>query len=301
MKYLRSLLGTLAIILSLVTNVSAQDVVTYFHPDASGSPTVATDEYGNVLWREDYAPYGERLRQELSPRTNRVWFTGHHQDDDSGLIYSGARHYDPMIGRFLSVDPAPVDTQNSFTVNRYAYANNNPFLYVDPNGEDTLIALKYYNLGSFANQSYGHAYVYLQDKETDERVISRGGPNEKGFNEILAAAQDGDIKSADGKGYVTLKISMTPEKESLDYDAKGVVTISKMTVKDDIKAVKEKMQAFNNNVMSVKIPYHVRSQNSNSYAFTGYEELTGNRPAAQKDLPGSATNLKELTKKRSSH
>lgn len=137
MRYMNTLLRVLTIVLCLVANASAQDVVTYFHPDASGSPTVATDEYGNVLWREVYAPYGERLRQELSPRTNRLWFTRHHQDEDSGLIYAGARHYDPVVARFLSVDPAPVRTEDSFSVNRYAYANANPYSFVDPDGRES--------------------------------------------------------------------------------------------------------------------------------------------------------------------
>lgn len=125
--------------LGLISTASAQDVVTYFHPDASGSPTVATDEYGNVLWREAYAPYGERLRQELSPRTNRLWFTSHPQDEDSGLIYAGARHYDPVVGRFLSVNPAPADPANQFAFNRYAYGNNNPYRFDDPGGESARV------------------------------------------------------------------------------------------------------------------------------------------------------------------
>ncbi|HEY0684626.1 MAG TPA: RHS repeat-associated core domain-containing protein [Steroidobacter sp.] len=135
MKHIRSvLLGAAALFLALLTSASAQDVVTYFHADATGSPIVATDEYGNLLWREDYAPYGERLRQEVSPRSNRMWFTGHHQEDSSGLIYAGARHYDPVIGRFLSTDPAEINVENLFPFNRYAYANNNPYRFVDPDG-----------------------------------------------------------------------------------------------------------------------------------------------------------------------
>lgn len=126
-------------LLGLISTAHAQDVVTYYHPDASGSPTAATDEYGNVLWREAYAPYGERLRQDLSPRTNRLWFTGHPQDEDSGLIYAGARHYDPVVGRFLSVDPAAAEPDNQFAFNRYAYGNNNPYRFADPDGESSRV------------------------------------------------------------------------------------------------------------------------------------------------------------------
>jgi hypothetical protein len=43
-----------------------------------------------------------------------------------------ARYYDPLIGRFYSNDPIGFRDVHSF--NRYAYANNNPFKYVDPTG-----------------------------------------------------------------------------------------------------------------------------------------------------------------------
>jgi len=36
--------------------------------------------------------------------------------------------------RFLSVDPMPVDPNNGQNFNRYSYANDNPYKYVDPDG-----------------------------------------------------------------------------------------------------------------------------------------------------------------------
>ena len=51
-----------------------------------------------------------------------------------------ARYYDPVIGRFYSNDP--VDTvghlgglQGVQGFNRYAYVSNNPYKFIDPNGE----------------------------------------------------------------------------------------------------------------------------------------------------------------------
>jgi len=41
-----------------------------------------------------------------------------------------------VIGRFYSNDPIGFRDVHSF--NRYAYANNNPYKYVDPNGEDPI-------------------------------------------------------------------------------------------------------------------------------------------------------------------
>jgi len=53
----------------------------------------------------------------------------------------GARYYDPVIGRFISTDPKQFDEQNPQLFNRYAYANNNPYRYVDPDGRSAQLAL----------------------------------------------------------------------------------------------------------------------------------------------------------------
>lgn len=44
------------------------------------------------------------------------------------------RYYDPIAGRFLSVDPVSADPNSGANFNRYWYANNNPYKYTDPDG-----------------------------------------------------------------------------------------------------------------------------------------------------------------------
>lgn len=114
----------------------ADETITYIHWDALGSPVAATDEAGNVVWREGYRPYGQRTNNEAAAADNSRWYTGHPQDADTGLVYAGARYYDPTIGRFLGIDPVGVQADNLHSFNRYAYANNNPYGYVDPDGRE---------------------------------------------------------------------------------------------------------------------------------------------------------------------
>jgi uncharacterized protein RhaS with RHS repeats len=50
------------------------------------------------------------------------------------------RYYDPIAGRFLSVDPVVTNASNGSFFNRYAYADNNPYKYTDPDGRAPALA-----------------------------------------------------------------------------------------------------------------------------------------------------------------
>jgi RHS repeat-associated protein len=119
---------------SLATLAAQASTIIYFHNDLAGSPVVATDAGGQVKWRESYRPYGERLTKHPDSASNDVWFTSRREDVETGLVYMGARYYDSAIGRFLSKDPVEFDEANVNSFNRYAYANNNPYRYIDPDG-----------------------------------------------------------------------------------------------------------------------------------------------------------------------
>ncbi len=118
-------------------SVQAKEIVTYYHNDALGSPIAATDEKGNVIWRAEYAPYGERHLGQATDREH-MGYTGKPEEAELGLTYFGARWYDPSLGRFLSPDPVPFQETNPHSFNRYAYANNNPYRYIDPDGNSPL-------------------------------------------------------------------------------------------------------------------------------------------------------------------
>lgn len=124
----------------MVPVASFADVITYYHNDLVGSPILSTGDMGQVLWRESYRPYGERLTKDPAADANGVWFGSRQQDAGTGLVYMGARHYDPVIGRFVSVDAARFDETNPQSFNRYAYANNSPYRYVDPDGNVIFLA-----------------------------------------------------------------------------------------------------------------------------------------------------------------
>jgi RHS repeat-associated protein len=129
-----------ALVLALLSVEAIAGTVTYFHNDALGSPISATDDRGVVIWKESYRPYGDRLTNSASASGNKIWFTSRRQDPETGLVYMGARFYDPAAGRFVSTDQVGFAEKNVQSFNRYAYANDNPYKYADPNGKSPLIA-----------------------------------------------------------------------------------------------------------------------------------------------------------------
>jgi RHS repeat-associated protein len=66
-------------------------------------------------------------------------YTGHELDSDSGLVNMNARLYDPLLGRFVSADTVLPDPSDLQSLNRYSYALNNPFRYVDFDGHEPAI------------------------------------------------------------------------------------------------------------------------------------------------------------------
>ncbi|MEQ1513210.1 MAG: RHS repeat-associated core domain-containing protein [Lysobacteraceae bacterium] len=105
--------------------------VKYKHTDALGSPVAVTNEVGAVIERNDYEPYGAIIGK---PNYSGIGYTGHVMDAATGLTYMQQRYYDQSIGRFLSVDPVTADSMTGSNFNRYKYASNNPYKYVDPDG-----------------------------------------------------------------------------------------------------------------------------------------------------------------------
>ena len=88
------------------------------------------DEDGDLISYDDYYPFGLQMPQRslVGDNKTREKFTGHELDEESGLLYVGARYYMPEIGRWLSADP--VDQYAS----PYTYVGNNPLGLVDPTG-----------------------------------------------------------------------------------------------------------------------------------------------------------------------
>jgi len=166
---LASVVTAASLLLSPVT-AQATETIIYLHNDISGSPQAATDASGNLLWKESYTPYGERTVNSPASSTgkgsNQLYFHGKKVEDLNGgvhLSYFGARYYDPSLGRFLQPDPEGFNPNSIHSFNRFAYGNNNPYKYVDPDGHSPIdVAFLIWDIGKlgvsvYKGEGMGHA------------------------------------------------------------------------------------------------------------------------------------------------
>jgi RHS repeat-associated protein len=131
---------------------------TYVHNDGLHSTVAETNPTGGMQLQYRYEPYGTNWN---SFAIQGLGFAGQVSDVDTGLIYMQQRYYDSLAGRFLSNDSV---TANPGSFNRYWYANNNPYRYIDPDGRASVgefidrSAQESSDAGNYA-ATYGWAFV----------------------------------------------------------------------------------------------------------------------------------------------
>ncbi|MDD4910182.1 MAG: DUF4329 domain-containing protein [Candidatus Omnitrophica bacterium] len=91
--------------------------------------TALTDSSGSTVESYTYDAYGKP--STASSIGNPYMFTGREYDLETGLYYYRARHYSPMLGRFLQRDPWG---HLFLATNLYLYCYNNPLIWIDPWG-----------------------------------------------------------------------------------------------------------------------------------------------------------------------
>ena len=105
------------------------------------SDEASTTDEPTVVSLSDYYPYGmtEPGRSYTRPGDDyRFGYTGHEKENDlaEGVYITEYRLLDTRLGRWLSVDPLAGDFA---WMSPYNYCENDPMIFVDPDGEKILI------------------------------------------------------------------------------------------------------------------------------------------------------------------
>ena len=109
--------------------------------DITPDPEEVTDIEGQILEQNDYYAFGGRIDTpyQAYDQTNRYRYNGKEQlrfegiNLDPGLTDYGARYYAPAFGRWTTPDPL---ADKYYSISPYAFCNNNPVNFIDPDGED---------------------------------------------------------------------------------------------------------------------------------------------------------------------
>ncbi|EIK0771194.1 hypothetical protein LJT64_000833 [Vibrio alginolyticus] len=129
---IRKLLFLFLLLFTLIPKlVSAAQV--YVISDFRNDVILEVDTKGKVLKRNYYQPFGIVESSGSASSSEETGFAGQRYNREVELVYMGARHYDPVLRRFLEPDKYEFD-EGVFNVNKYNYADNNPYKYGDPSG-----------------------------------------------------------------------------------------------------------------------------------------------------------------------
>ncbi|MER6826634.1 RHS repeat-associated core domain-containing protein [Streptosporangium sp. NPDC000563] len=108
--------------------------VTFVANDHNGTGELAVNAATQAVSQRRFKPFGQLRGAPPGAWPSEKGFVGGTVDSSTGLTHLGAREYDPATGRFISVDPI-IDPQDPQQMNGYAYANNNPVTFTDPDGK----------------------------------------------------------------------------------------------------------------------------------------------------------------------
>jgi RHS repeat-associated protein len=147
----------------------AGSTTTYHHPDHL-SNRAETNSSGTRTRTFGHLPYGETW-YETTP-VDKWKFTSYERDSgtgETGLDYANFRYYASSQGRFMSADLLPGNRRSPQSLNRYAYAGNDPVNFNDP---------------------FGLCTGYIGDDENGDPV----------FGEVPCTVKSGEDDGSDGGG-----------------------------------------------------------------------------------------------------
>jgi RHS repeat-associated protein len=100
--------------------------------DRHGDVSFTLSTAGTVVDSKVSDPFGKPLG--MSGSSPNIGFQSDWTDPTNGLVWMGARWYNPNTGTFTARDIMPGSVGAYATMNRYTYGLNNPLTYSDPTG-----------------------------------------------------------------------------------------------------------------------------------------------------------------------
>ena len=111
----------------------------FYHYDGLGTTRALSNSAATITDRYAYTAFGETDPAGTSGNNagtteNNYLYAGEQKDQNLGFYYLRARYMDPRRGSFISQDSWMGNSSDPVTLHKYAYANLNPVMGVDPSG-----------------------------------------------------------------------------------------------------------------------------------------------------------------------
>jgi RHS repeat-associated protein len=109
-------------------NSGAAGQLHWYHYDRKGDVAGLTKQNGNAAHTYRYEPYGAVIpaNGNFTDPHNHYTLTGKEFDENTGLVWFGARHYEPETGVWMGQDVYRGTLDEPMSLHRFGYVENNP-------------------------------------------------------------------------------------------------------------------------------------------------------------------------------
>lgn len=153
------------------------------------------------------------------------------QDDNLGGtslgVYDyGARMYDPMLGRWMTIDPLADEYVN---FSPYSYCLNNPVLFIDPDGMRVIAKNEESQklIMDMLNELLGPGHGFSFSKSGELKYKARKDENSKNdkYNDDQKSISSGMQEVVSNEDYtINVYVQESDEKTTVDFVGQGLVT-----------------------------------------------------------------------------
>ncbi|WP_339138208.1 MAG: RHS repeat-associated core domain-containing protein [Candidatus Electrothrix sp. GW3-4] len=114
-------------------NSGATGQLRWYHYNHKGDVAGLTKQNGNAVHTYRYDPYGGVIpaNGNFTDPHNHYTLTGKEFDEHTGLVWFGARHYDPETGVWMGQDTYRGRLNDPASLHRFMYVDDNPVTFWD--------------------------------------------------------------------------------------------------------------------------------------------------------------------------
>ena len=176
------------------------DIIAIYNASGTKIGTYTYDAWGNCTVTTTAGI--TELESTVVNTYNPFRYRGYYYDVETGFYYLQSRYYNPTWGRFLNADGYVSTGQGLLGYNMYAYCNNNPVSFIDPQGDSLLGVIALFTLGigsvlglsSCSNSSQISSSNNNSETNTTIKSSNERDANIAGFESLhnIAASHDFD-------------------------------------------------------------------------------------------------------------